>query len=142
MREKAAIGDGDDPSGERQRKRREDSIAAVAFESAFRKDGAAGYERERRADLQRRVDSMVAVTPPPSELDTVPPLRENRIATLYAQLGDWTRAMDWVLKEHGRRPKRFRLYVANPDFAGLRIDPRFMVLVRQEGLESLVGGGR
>src|SRR5438270_3529265 len=30
LREKAAIGDGDDPSGERQRKRREDSIAAVA----------------------------------------------------------------------------------------------------------------
>ena len=119
-----------------------DSIAAVAFESAFRKDGAAGYERERRADLQRRVDSMVAVTPPPSELDTVPPLRENRIATLYAQLGDWTRAMDWVLKEHGRRPKRFRLYVANPDFAGLRNDPRFLPLVKQEGLEGLMAGSR
>ena len=114
-----------------------DSVAAGAFESAFRKDGAAGYERERRADLQRRVDSLVSA-PPPSQLDTVPPLRENRIATLYAQLGDWTRAMDWVLKEHGRRPKRFRLYVANPDFAGLRNDPRFMPLVKQEGLEELL----
>jgi integrase len=30
LHEKAAIGDGDDPSGQRQRKRREDSIAAVA----------------------------------------------------------------------------------------------------------------
>jgi integrase len=30
LREKAGIGDGDDPSGDRQRKRREDNIAAVA----------------------------------------------------------------------------------------------------------------
>ena len=119
-----------------------DGVAADAFESAFKKEGAAGYERERRADLQRRVDSLVAVAPAAPGLDTVPPLRENRIATLYAQLGEWTRAMDWVLKERERRPKRFRLYVANPDFAGLRNDPRFMVLVRQEGLESLVGSGR
>ena len=119
-----------------------DGVAADGFESAFKKEGAAGYERERRADLQRRVDSLVAVAPAAFGLDTVPPLRENRIATLYAQLGDWTRAMDWVLKERERRPKRFRLYVANPDFAGLRNDPRFMVLVRREGLESLVGSGR
>ena len=119
-----------------------DSVGAAAFENAFKKDGAAGYERERLADLRRRVDSMVAVRAEPSELDTFPPLRENRIATLYAQLGDWTRAMDWVLKERQRRPKRFRLYLTNPDFTGLRNDPRFMPLVKQEGLEGLLRGDR
>jgi hypothetical protein len=72
----------------------------------------------------------------------VPPLREYRIAALYAQLGDWKRAMDWVLKERERRPKRFRLYLTNPDFEGLRNDPRFMPLVKQEGLEGLLRGGK
>jgi hypothetical protein len=67
----------------------------------------------------------------------VPPIREHRIAALYAQLGEWSRAMDWVLKERERRPRRFRLYLTNPDFAGLKNDPRFLPLVKQEGLEKL-----
>ena len=119
-----------------------DLAGAAAFEKALAGGGAAGYERERLAELRRRADSMAAAPPSPGELDQVPPFREGRIAVLYAQLGDWTRAMDWVLKERERRPKRFRLYVTNPDFAGLRNDRRFMVLVRQEGLENLVGSGR
>ena len=115
---------------------------AAAFARAFTQGGAAGYEQERVADLRRRADSMAAAPPPPSELDLVPPFREGRIATLYAQLGDWKRAMDWVLKERERRPRRFRLYVTNPDFAGLRNDPRYLPLVKQEGLEGLMAGGR
>jgi hypothetical protein len=46
--------------------------------------------------------------------------------------------MDWVLRDGERRPKRFRLYVTNPDFDGLRADPRFLPRVRAEGLESLL----
>ncbi|HEV8357823.1 MAG TPA: protein kinase [Gemmatimonadales bacterium] len=114
-----------------------DSAGAVAFARAFQQDGAAGYERERRADLIRQVEAMVAAKPAPSDLDTVPPIREHRIAALYAQLGEWSRAMDWVLKERERRPRRFRLYLTNPDFAGLKNDPRFLPLVKQEGLEKL-----
>jgi hypothetical protein len=113
---------------------------AGALDAALRREGAAGYQRERRAQLQREVDSLVAIADRPYSYpaDTIPlPLREGRIATIYAQLGEWTRAMDWVLREGQRRPRRFRLYVANPEFAGLRNDPRFLALVQREGLESL-----
>jgi hypothetical protein len=68
----------------------------------------------------------------------VPQLREERLVYLYAQLEDWTKAMDWVLKLRERRPKRFLLYVANPQYAGLRTDPRFMPLVEQDGLRDLL----
>ncbi|HZN98149.1 MAG TPA: hypothetical protein VFB61_10505, partial [Gemmatimonadales bacterium] len=67
-----------------------------------------------------------------------PPMREERIAALYAQLGEWTQSMDWVMKLRERRPKRFRLIVANPQFAGLRADPRFLPLVKEEGLDALL----
>jgi serine/threonine-protein kinase len=113
---------------------------AGLLDAALRREGAAGYQRERRAQLQREVDSLVAIADRPYSYpaDTIPlPLREGRIATIYAQLGEWTRAMDWVLREGQRRPHRFRLYVANPEFAGLRNDPRFLALVQREGLESL-----
>jgi hypothetical protein len=46
--------------------------------------------------------------------------------------------MDWVLREYQRRPKRFRWFVAHPDMDGLRNDPRFLPLVRGEGLEELL----
>jgi len=46
--------------------------------------------------------------------------------------------MDWVLTEYQRRPRRFRLFVANPDSDSLPTDPRFLPLVRKQGLEELL----
>jgi hypothetical protein len=46
--------------------------------------------------------------------------------------------MDWVMKLREHRPRRFWLIVANPLFAGLRADPRFMPLVKEERLEGLL----
>jgi tetratricopeptide (TPR) repeat protein len=117
-----------------------DSAGAAAYAQGFQESGAAGYERVRQADLTRQVEALVADSLRPYRLpeDTVPLLREERIAALYAQLGQWTRAMDWVERLHTRRSKRFRLFVTNPHFAGLRSDPRFLPLVRREGLERLL----
>jgi hypothetical protein len=46
--------------------------------------------------------------------------------------------MDWVMQLVEHRPRRFRLIVANPQLAGLRRDPRFQALVKEQGLEELL----
>jgi tetratricopeptide (TPR) repeat protein len=117
-----------------------DSAGAAAYARAYAERGAAGYEQVRQADLRRQIAVLEAPPDPPRELprDTVPVLREERIIALYAQLGEWTKAMDWVMKLRERRPKRFRLIVTNPLLGGLRSDPRFQALVKEQGLEELL----
>jgi hypothetical protein len=121
-----------------------DSAGAAAYAKGLAEGGPAGYERVRREDLTRQLAVQLAAATAPYKIpqDTVPLFREDRIVYLYAQLGDWTKAMDWVVKLRERRPHRFRLYVANPLFAGLRSDPRFTALVREDGLEGLLSGKR
>jgi serine/threonine-protein kinase len=114
--------------------------AAEPYARALGADGPAGYRRVLDQDIRMRIDSLEQQVrlPRPPGTDTVPPNREARIAALYAQLGEWSQAMDWVLRDRERRPNRFRLYIANPDFDGLHADPRFLSLVRQHGLEALL----
>jgi TolB-like protein/tetratricopeptide (TPR) repeat protein len=117
-----------------------DSAGAEAYAQGLAAGGEAGYQRVRHEDLQRQLAVLLAAPKRPYKLpdDTVPQLREERIAALYAQLGEWPKAMDWVLAEYQHRPRRFRLFVTNPAFEGLRADPRFLPLVRREGLEGLL----
>jgi len=116
-----------------------DSAGAAAYANGLASGGAAGYERVHRADLQRQIDAQL-VAPGPYRIprDTVPVLREERLVSLYAQMGEWTEAMDWVMKLRERRPRRFRLIVTNPQYAPLRSDPRFMALIKEDGLEQLL----
>jgi len=117
-----------------------DQAGADAYARGLREAGEAGYQRVRQEDLQRQLAPLLAPLDRPYKLpdDTVPQLREERIVALYAQLGDWAKAMDWVLKQNEHRPRRFRLFVTNPALRGLRNDPRFLPLVRREGLENLL----
>jgi tetratricopeptide (TPR) repeat protein len=112
-----------------------DSTGVGRFRAAFGRAGEPGYREVLVADLERRIDSLrrAPESRGPVPADTVPPLREHRIAWLYAQLGRWTEAMDWVLREYRRRPTRFRTVVMDPAFAGLARDPRFRELKRREG---------
>jgi serine/threonine protein kinase/tetratricopeptide (TPR) repeat protein len=121
-----------------------DTAGAGEYARGLAGAGAAGYERVRKADLTRQLDAQLAAASAPYRIpqDTVPQLREERIVGLYAQLGDWTKAMDWVVKLRERRPRRFRLIVTNPLYAPLRTDPRFTALVKEDGLEGLVSGKR
>jgi eukaryotic-like serine/threonine-protein kinase len=112
---------------------------AAPFADGFRTAGAEGYRRALDAELRARIDSLIRQVGGPRQYprDTLAPIPEARIALLYGQLGDWTTATDWVLKEHALRPRRLRLWLVNPDMAGLRTDPRFAALVRREGAEVL-----
>ena len=117
-----------------------DTAGAATYARGLAEGGAPGYERVRREDLLRQI-AVLSVRPArPYKLpdDTVPQLREEKVAALYAQLGEWTSAMDWVLKLRERRPKRFLLIVGNPLYAGLKNDPRYLPLVKAEGLEGLL----
>jgi tetratricopeptide (TPR) repeat protein len=117
-----------------------DIAGAATYAAALTQDGPKGYERVRREDLLRQIRVLSVPPARPYKLpdDTVPQLREEKVAALYAQLGEWTSAMDWVLKLRERRPKRFLLIVANPLYAGLQSDPRYLPLVKAEGLEPLL----
>jgi tetratricopeptide (TPR) repeat protein len=117
-----------------------DSAGAAAYAKGYAEKGAAGYEEVRQADLHRQLAVLEAPLNRPYKVpdDTVPQLREERIIALHAQLGEWTQAMDWVIKLREHRPRRFRLIVANPLLAGLRADPRFMALVKEDGLTDLL----
>jgi TolB-like protein len=113
---------------------------AEEFTRGFQSGGAQGYQQVLAKDLRDRIDSLVRATSEPFLLprDTMPPIREAQIAALYARLGEWSSAMDWIVRERQRRPRRFRLYVTNPDFDGIRNDPQFAALVKEDGLEGLV----
>ena len=115
----------------------------VAFAAPFAKgldaEGPAGYGKALERDLRARVDSLTrAALLPPSEADTVVPLRETRLVLANAQLGDWERALDWIEREYARRPGRFRLWLVHPDVAPLWNHPRLLALARREGLDSLL----
>ena len=117
-----------------------DTVWSAKYEAGLQTGGEKGYDTVRREDLLHQLEPLLAPPNRPYKLpdDTVPQLREEKVAAIYAQLGQWTDAMDWVQKEYEHRPRRFRLYVTNPAFAGLVNDPRFLPLVKKEGLEALL----
>jgi tetratricopeptide (TPR) repeat protein len=117
-----------------------DSLDGTRLERAFAGAGIAGYQREYHQILGRIIDSLEQVRRGPSNVlrDTFPPLIEGRLALLEAQRENWARAMDWILAEYDRRPRRLRHFLTNPEFDGVRSDPRLLPLVRREGLEHLL----
>jgi serine/threonine-protein kinase len=117
------------------RRRAPDSTGAGRFAEALARGGSAAYLRERNLELDRRIE-ILAKSPPPKQGTAAdgPPLREQRLASLYLQRGLLSQAMDWIEREYQRRPRRFRTYFANPDFDALHADPRFQALARREGL--------
>jgi serine/threonine-protein kinase len=117
-----------------------DTTGVGAYAEALAQAGPEGYRRVLTAELRRRIDSLEeALRGPKNELaDSVPPLREHRIALLHAQLGQWREAQQWVLREYARRPGRLATVLANPDFDGLRRSPEIVALARRHGLEGLL----
>jgi tetratricopeptide (TPR) repeat protein len=98
-----------------------------ARERDLRRDIAALEERAKRED-------------PFAEVRTSRQLAD-RLIILHAELGEWTRAMDWVERSYYNRPGRLRRVLTDfpYDHHGLARDSRYARLLRTAGLADLLG---
>ncbi len=62
------------------------------------------------------------------------------IVMAHAELGEWTKAMDWVERGFYRRPGRLRRVLLDLPFEhrGLAVDPRYARMLRTAGLEEFL----
>lgn len=100
--------------------------AAAARENDIRRDLAALHERATTED-------------PFTDLNVSRQLADYLIMA-HAELGEWTKAMDWVERGFYRRPGRLRRVLVDLPFEhrGLAVDPRYARMLRMAGLEELL----
>lgn len=101
-----------------------------------------GFAEARRRDVQRELDQLL------SQAENEDPLIEyfssrspgDCIIIAYAELGEWSKAMDWIERAYQRRPGRLRRMLTDHpyDHHGLAVDPRYARLLRVAGLEELL----
>jgi len=101
-----------------------------------------GFAEARLRDVRRELDQLLA------EAEKNDPFVEyitsrspaDSIVTAYAELCEWTKAMDWVERAYERRPGRLRRMLTDQpyDHQGLAVDPRYARLLRVAGLEELL----
>jgi tetratricopeptide (TPR) repeat protein len=101
-----------------------------------------GFPEARLRDVRRELDQLLA------EAEKNDPFVEyfssrspaDCIIIAYAELGEWTKAMDWVERAYERRPGRLRRMLTDHpyDHQGLAVDPRYARLLRVAGLEELL----
>jgi len=100
--------------------------------------GAAGAIRN---DLGRELEGLLRQSASIDPfLDNVRRNVADRIASAYAELGEWREAMNWVERAYERRPGRLRRMLTDMpvDYRGLAVDPRYARLMRVAGLEDLI----
>jgi serine/threonine protein kinase len=101
-----------------------------------------GFAEARVRDVRRELDQLLG------EAEKNDPFIEyfssrrpaDCIIIAYAELGEWTNAMDWVERAYERRPGRLRRMLTDHpyDHRGLAVDPRYARLLRVAGLEELL----
>jgi tetratricopeptide (TPR) repeat protein len=101
-----------------------------------------GWLVARERDLRREVEDLLAKA---EKQDPFVDARGSRqlsdaIVIALAELGDWTRAMDWVERGYLRRPGRLRRVLTDLPYnrSGLAVDPRYARLLRTAGLGDLL----
>ena len=101
-----------------------------------------GWLVARERDLRREVEELLAKA---EQQDPFVDARGSRqlsdaIVITLAELGDWTRAMDWVERGYLRRPGRLRRVLTDLPYNrnGLAVDPRYARLLRTAGLGDLL----
>jgi tetratricopeptide (TPR) repeat protein len=101
-----------------------------------------GFPEARTRDVRRELETLL------SEAEISDPFVEgvssrspaDCIVIAYAELGEWSKAMDWIERAYQRRPGRLRRLLTDHlyDHHGLAVDPRYARLLRVAGLEELL----
>jgi len=101
-----------------------------------------GFPEARLRDVKRELEGLL------SDAEKNDPFVEyfssrspaDRIVIAYAELGEWSKAMDWIERAYQRRPGRLRRMLTDHpyDHHGLAVDPRYARLLRVAGLEELL----
>ncbi|HXI20870.1 MAG TPA: tetratricopeptide repeat protein, partial [Gemmatimonadales bacterium] len=101
-----------------------------------------GWLAARDQDLRRELTGLLA------EAEQADPFIDrqgsrqlvDQLIIVLAELGEWTRAMDWVERAYYRRPGRLRRLLRDLpyDSRGLASDPRYTRLLRTAGLPDLL----
>jgi hypothetical protein len=103
---------------------------------------AEGWLVARERDLRRDLDQALARAQQEDPFRDVKITRQlsDKIILLLAELGEWSRAMDWVERGYLRRPGRLRRVLTDLPFnrSGLAQDPRYARLLRTAGLTELL----
>lgn len=123
----------------RQLEARKATERADQLVADFRASGyQVAWERDRRRELADWTDRRAALEPV-KELQTANPV-SDRLVILNADLGDWSRAMDWILTGHAQRPGRLRRVLTDLPFDRRNLigDPRYRPLLEQAGLLELL----
>jgi tetratricopeptide (TPR) repeat protein len=107
-----------------------------------REAGELGFPEARLHDLRREIEEIL------SDAEKSDPFVEgvtsrspaDCIVIAYAELGEWSKAMDWIERAYQRRPGRLRRLLTDHlyDHHGLAVDPRYARLLRVAGLEELL----
>jgi tetratricopeptide (TPR) repeat protein len=101
-----------------------------------------GFPEARLRDVRRELERLL------SDAENSDPFVEgvssrspaDCIVIAYAELGEWSKAMDWIERAYQRRPGRLRRLLTDHlyDHHGLAVDPRYARLLRVAGLEELL----
>ena len=100
-----------------------------------------GWPVARERDIRNELDALLARAAqedPFFEAGTR--IQADSIVVAYAELGEWSRAMDWVERGYYQRPGRLRRVLTDLayDRGGLASDPRYVRLLRTAGLAELI----
>ena len=115
------------------------SDRAALLEEDVRRDGwQIARERELRRDLEEAL-TRATTEDPFTDVKNTRQLSDH-IIVLLAELGEWTKAMDWVERGYHLRPGRLRRVLTDMPFNrhGLERDPRYARLLRTAGLTELL----
>lgn len=103
---------------------------------------SAGAAEALQRDLRRELDELL------QQAERTDPFADyhltrttaDQIVLVYAGLGEWHKAMDWVERAYDRRPVRLRRMLTEPPFdrRGLAVDPRYARLLRVAVMEDLM----